>query len=797
MDENKNNAFNDIFLKRRALLEQKIIEDTHSRYQRLYDYLDKKLKDTMLQEDSYRKLKERYLTREKEQTEQLISKATKELELNMEKDRILDEITKKQDLILQSIQSELDVNQELIESLKKELELQGKKPEIIRDYNNALEDQKNLLQELNDLKSERRTVENKKTGSLISNLNNINIAKGNSADTNKIDSFVSGLSNSDLLTKDSFNESLKDVVGNASGDLSDTASNLFADLKKSLYSWITSNAEAAMETISKYMGSIDARLQGSGETFDNIQKVLLNTFTGSPYVSQKKLIENVDKLVREGIAYNIEERAALMSLSDRIATTFDALDKNLERLIRLQQADLTASQLGSEASLTKFLNERFQDTSYLSNEYHNVMGTLLEASSLMDVNSATSFLYSAQKWLGSLYSVGLSSNAISTIASGLAALGSGKVSELNKSPEMVRLFGLSAERAGLSLPDMLTSGLDAKTVDKLMTAMVGYLSDIANNTSNKVVKSEWSEILNLSVSDLRAVSNLTSSDISSIGQQSNVNYSESLTELGSQLNQVGKRTSLQTKVDNIVDNIGYNFGMNIAKNEPLYIAWMLTDELDSLASKSGLSNVAAALQKALNWLEVFEFAFPLSNTITQVTNSREADFGLNFKSFGSNPYMNYGRGRRFSPSLDTATAISDVYNQRGSYVMDLGDNYLVVDPNVPWTEFLPFSYNGALGNYWLSKFNPDYEYETAADVAADNMLTLVPKEQVPVNSVTNAVNEDEASKLIEQSQNTPLLVKIQGYDEYMNFISNNMDALVRNTEPSNEIGASMYNIRNS
>ena len=87
------------------------------------------------------------------------------------------------------------------------------------------------------------------------------------------------------------------------------------------------------------------------------------TIGASRYVSQQKLTEKVVELVNSGVAYNVEQRALYATISDRMVTTFDALDTTLASMIRVQQADLTGSQLGSEALLTKLFNSEFQDTS--------------------------------------------------------------------------------------------------------------------------------------------------------------------------------------------------------------------------------------------------------------------------------------------------------------------------------------------------------------------------------------------------------------------------------------------------
>lgn len=105
------------------------------------------------------------------------------------------------------------------------------------------------------------------------------------------------------------------------------------------------------------------------------------------------MLKRVSDLAESGIAYNIEERAYLATLTDRMVTTFDVLDASLTRLIRLQQADLTASQLGSEATLTQFLNSRFKDTSYLTDVYDSVSNAILDASSQFNIEDFTRYGY--------------------------------------------------------------------------------------------------------------------------------------------------------------------------------------------------------------------------------------------------------------------------------------------------------------------------------------------------------------------------------------------------------------------
>lgn len=80
---------------------------------------------------------------------------------------------------------------------------------------------------------------------------------------------------------------------------------------------------------------------------------------------------------------------------------------------------------------------------------------------------------------------------------------------------MQTLLAMTSSRAGQSYADILTRGLNAETTNELMKAMVGYLREIAEN-ENQVVKSAYGNIFNMSVADLRAISNMTEADINQI-----------------------------------------------------------------------------------------------------------------------------------------------------------------------------------------------------------------------------------------------------------------------------------------
>lgn len=117
----------------------------------------------------------------------------------------------------------------------------------------------------------------------------------------------------------------------------------------------------------------------------------------STIVSQKQIAERVRTMVSQGIAFNVEQRAALQELAGKIATTFEAADGTLLRLIRIQQQDTTAGRLGMESALTSFLNNMYETTEYMGQIASSIKSNIEEAMSLMSGEAAVSFEYQVQK----------------------------------------------------------------------------------------------------------------------------------------------------------------------------------------------------------------------------------------------------------------------------------------------------------------------------------------------------------------------------------------------------------------
>lgn len=373
--------------------------------------------------------------------------------------------------------------------------------------------------------------------------------------------------------------------------------NQLVKITSAIHKKLSQSVDAAAKTNAEYNGKVTARLQSlddNATTYTEIAEDVNNKLAISPYVDSTKYLAKISEFANAGINFNLEQRALVGTLSEKLVSTFDALDENLTRLIRLQQRDLTYSQLGSEAQLTQFLNTYYGDTSYLSDAYDSVSGAILDATSQMDTDTATSFAYNVQKWLAALYSVGLSSNAVSTIASGINLLSTGSVSEISGNSALQNLLAMSAQNAGLSYADLLTSGMNATDVNMLMKSMVEYLQSIAENTGDQVTKSEWANILGLGVSDFRAISNLTSNDIATI-YSNGINYTSAYNEYKNQMSQVSNRTTASEAMDNVISNLSYTFGNSIADNGIQYFGWKLSGVLEDLVgSDSDIVNAVIA-----------------------------------------------------------------------------------------------------------------------------------------------------------------------------------------------------------
>lgn len=347
-----------------------------------------------------------------------------------------------------------------------------------------------------------------------------------------------------------------------------------ADLGKQL--------DSSIDKIASKQGAIDTRLQGSsGGEWDDISKKITGMAGVSPLIKQSALADRVSNMVGEGIAFNVLQRATLQEMSEKIATTFSATNSTLLRMVRIQQEDTTAGRLGMESALTAFLNNMYETTEYMTNIAASIKGSLEESMALMSGKDAVEFEYQVQKWLGSLYSVGMSDSSVQKIGGSLGKLAAGQIDGIVGGGEG-NLIIMAANNAGLNVSDLLANGLNDDTTNMLLSSMVDYLAKIYDEAGNsKVVQQQFAEVFGLTASDLKAVANLAPS--TSNVARDGLTYSGAMGRLNSMANSMGKRTSMGEMLTNMWDNVQYSMAAGIANNPALYGLYKAAGLLDSVA----------------------------------------------------------------------------------------------------------------------------------------------------------------------------------------------------------------------
>ena len=349
--------------------------------------------------------------------------------------------------------------------------------------------------------------------------------------------------------------------------------------------------EQQMDEIASKKSAIDTRLQGSSNTrrmgsyWDQMTRDITGIAGVSPLVKQSAIADRVVELVGRGISFNVEQRAVLDVVKDKIATTFDAANGTLLRLVKIQQQDTTAGRLGMESALTAFLNNMYETTEYMQTLATTVKGSLAEAMSLMSGENALSFEYQIQKWLGSLSSVGMSDSAVQGLAGVLGQVAAGKLEGITGGGQG-NLVIMAANQAGVNMSDILNNGLDETTTNTLMNSMVDYLAKNYNEAGgSKVIQQQIASVYGLSASDLKAAVNLSSSR-SAVAKDS-LDYSGAMARLYSMAGSMGSRTSLGEQMSNMWDNINYSMAAGMANNPVTYSLFKMSGLLKDVVG-SGL-----------------------------------------------------------------------------------------------------------------------------------------------------------------------------------------------------------------
>ena len=313
-----------------------------------------------------------------------------------------------------------------------------------------------------------------------------------------------------------------------------------------------------------------------------MSKDLIKIAGTSPLIKQSELQSKINDMVGQGIAFNVEQRAVLDVMSDTIATTFSATGATLTKLVRIQQQDTTAARLGMESALTSFLNSMYETSEYMSSLAESVRSNLYEAEALMTSKDATSFEYQVEKWLGSLYSVGMDSGTVTKLAQTLGQLASGQISAISSGDGSGTLMVMAANKAGLSVSDILNNGLTDSETNILLQSMVDYLAEISEQAGDsKVIQQQLASVYGLSASDLKAVMNLASS--TATVAQSSLDYSAALQQLNYMASTMSDRMSIGEKLSNLTDNFQQTLARSVSSNPALYATYKMADLLDKYA----------------------------------------------------------------------------------------------------------------------------------------------------------------------------------------------------------------------
>lgn len=492
------------------------------------------------------------------QAKNILTLSQYEEQLAKERDRR--EFERRKEYLRQRYDMELRLsikNQESISKLQKALDKQNAKKVEAQKRKERAEERK---EQLANYSTQRKALEKV-------------IKSTDKKDKGTLDELTKALKTLEEQNKQNRKEENKESKERWAAELKERykLSNVLSELSTKLTTYIQQTAS--------YQSKVNTRLYGSNTNWSNIQSNLLGVSGMSPYVSTSKLMENTWNLVNSGIAYNLEQRAFLETISENIASTFDAANSALLRIVRVQQDDSTAARLGLEAYLNEFLNNMFLNTEYLTTQFDVVTENLIEASATMSKQSSVAFEYEAQKWLGALYSVGVSGSTIANISSAIGALGSGNIGALSSNEPMQNLIAMAATRSGNSLADLFTNGLDASKVNSLLEAMVEYLQEISS-TDNLVVRSQYAELFGVTASDLVAVQNL-SSVMKNISDNS-LSYSGALSNLEMQAGLVSGRLTWGERINTLLDNFAYLSASEIATNPALNAIWSITSMINSL-----------------------------------------------------------------------------------------------------------------------------------------------------------------------------------------------------------------------
>lgn len=444
------------------------------------------------------------------------------------------------------------------------------------------------------------------------------------------------------------------------GDLAGAAKQAAGAAQKAL----TQGVDDAMQLFVDKASRINARLQGTSKTFNKMNDVFQRNLGVSPFVKYADALEDLTSLVDAGIAYNVEQRAFLNSISDKIATTFDTANATLFKIIRIQQEDSTIYRLGAEAELTKFFNSRFNDSSYMSDVYDSVSQAVADSVAQLGTSGGAEYEYNLQKWLGSLYSLGMSSDTLTNLAGAINMLSTGDIEGLEGSG-LQNLLVMAANKGNIAYGDLLSMGMNANNIDVLMSNIVSYWSELAT-TSNQVVRRQYANLFGMDMSDMVAIRNINQQDINNILKEQFA-YSEANAVLQAQMNQISSRMHISEMIQNAFSNVLTGIGTQIAKSPGASATWLINSMIKDATGGINIPHITAfgtgiGLETDLNSLIQLGMVGAgalgqIGNLISSISNKG----GLNLSSWSAEQYNSHGQGLSGVVSGVQATTSSTAY----------------------------------------------------------------------------------------------------------------------------------------
>jgi len=381
--------------------------------------------------------------------------------------------------------------------------------------------------------------------------------------------------------------------------------------------------ESKIDSIAQYQGGIDTRLQGSnnkksmGSYWNQLTKDMMSVGAVTPFFKQEDFANNIKELVNKGISFDLKQRAFLMTVQEKIANTFNVADGTLLRLIRIQQEDSTAGRLGMESALNSFLNNMYETSEYLTDVAASVRGSLEEMEALMGGAAATEVEYQVQKWMGSLYSVGMSSSSVQAIAGALGQIASGQIDALTGNGAG-NLLVMAANNADIPIAEILSEGLDAENTNKLLQATVNYLAEIAESSKgNNVVQQQLANVFGVKASDLKAAVNLAKDNTTANIFGDYKTYGNLINQLYDMAGTMFMRTSIGEMMTNIWENGQYTIASSMANNPISYLTYKMAGLLED--TTGGI---------ALPFLNVMGFGVDLETTVADLMRVASVGTGI-------------------------------------------------------------------------------------------------------------------------------------------------------------------------